>query len=606
MVVALILFGLWNGCRIWGRWQAIQANKPADLIAPFVIVGKESKDGRLGNGMAKMLQSQVSRVATDLDSLHAVFDASQRLPSQSSRDLEGNARALVSQNVFSDIVSSSPDVAKTLPLSLFEAPEFATKVKGIDVGPMVRWAYDRLNHERILRITVQYAEQRAIISGNLGASWDSSVILETSSDDSAVIERITNYIWKRELETTQPHVAALKEEEFKDFAQALREFNEIRELEAAGRFDLEAWKQVAKKTDRLTSIIPNWPDLHLLSAATQLRALNFEQARSHYERARELIAKDNTYQDKKERLDAIDVLLTNLKKIDLSRYVAKAVADAEQRLLERLRVAAEDVDAATPVKVAVAGGLPPTAVLEYQAIERVGTAVQSDESYYDDDLHTGNVARMIPLVAGNRCTLLFAAMTGKNTNIALANNVAVLRKAKPDVIAVAYGTDGPLPPEVMKEIAKCVEDGIIVILPVATNKSPGDPRPVKIINTPVVPGATDIMIVGGVDAEGRRADFSGTARDVYWLPATGIPSMDEHGMVVFGKGVSYAVGLAGGVVARLKSKFPSAKPEDILRAIRDESSPIVPDIGEAKAVVNVGRATDRLKANAPKDPAPTK
>jgi hypothetical protein len=109
------------------------------------------------------------------------------------------------------------------------------------------------------------------------------------------------------------------------------------------------------------------------------------------------------------------------------------------------------------------------------------------------------------------------------------------------------------------------------------------------------------MIVSGVDDNGRQAEFSRSAPGVFWLPGTGIPEINKEGVVVYGKGVSYSVGLAAGVVGRLKAQFPDASSAELLTALRTKATPFDSAIPDAEPVVNVETTRDLLVKKGDRD-----
>jgi len=79
-----------------------------------------------------------------------------------------------------------------------------------------------------------------------------------------------------------------------------------------------------------------------------------------------------------------------------------------------------------------------------------------------------------------------------------------------------------------------------------------------------------VLVASAADSNGRRANFSDTSPGSISGPGVSIPTVSAAtGGIVPGSGTSYSAAFVGGAAALLKAQYPTAKPAQIVVALRD-------------------------------------
>ncbi|MEO1090620.1 MAG: S8 family serine peptidase [Pseudomonadota bacterium] len=597
--VVVIAIALTNAARVLDRVGGWWSQRPPDLIAPITFASYEIKDNEIGSKLAAMLQSKLENTKHTLSNSTLNFDFSD-ISSMPSPDMEDNNvtfNHFVAPRVLATVREQLNET--NLPVHLFNDTNIELNLSGIDAGPWLRWIYRKIHDERIISILVQKSEESSIVSANFDGVGEPPTVLKVSgTSEAAVIDAINFHLWRREIVRDAPEVSAFTEAEFGKFIQVVEAFVAQQKRERAGRRDESSpWLEIGKDAEKLSRIVPRWGNLHLLAGSAYLRGLNFEAARRSFERARD--AKSAFESPDQTAIDSIQAVIDVVTTIDLSEYQEEILNEAEANLLEMMNIDRPNEASGPVISVAVAGGLPPSVLFSLENVERVGSQFSSEEQFHEQDRHAGNVARMVQLVAGSAAQIKVAAMRGSDDTDALVNNLEALVEEEPDVLCVPYAGRkiGVFPDAVMRLLSDAVDAGSVVVLPLANNREGAN-----LMNLPVLSGESGkFMIVSSVDRSGRAADFAKSAPSVLWLPGTAIPEVQSNGTLAFGKGASYSVGLAAGVIARLKAVAAKADAGAIMRALRETAGTDERRAAAAhtdlKPTIDVNAASERLASD---------
>jgi Subtilase family len=176
-------------------------------------------------------------------------------------------------------------------------------------------------------------------------------------------------------------------------------------------------------------------------------------------------------------------------------------------------------------------------------------------------------------------TFEFASVAGESlSEVEILKALKEIASSKPNVLVYAFSRGSETTLTVLRQLAT---DTVVVV---AAGNDGGTSEFDAIDDVALVVGATDL--------NGSKTAFSSSSPRGVWAPGDNIPIISPvTGELSRGAGTSYSAALVGGAAALLKGAYPNAKPQDIVRAIRESAKAPAPG---ALRVVNVTAALTQL------------
>ncbi len=546
--------------------------KLPDTIAPALFVGIEDKDAKAGQALAGMILGRLGKireeVAATVDQLRTPLS---EVPGIRTQD-----------------VYEAVDIE--LPTGLLGPLNIEMKVGGVEVGGILNWIHRTLASDSSLHLTVENGNGRAIVSGSWNDGKD-TLWVEVTGDTTKPItnDRIASAVayalTQRQVASRMGEVGALTAQEFEELMKTLGSVAALNNQASWGRAAESEFAALFDQIDKLVARTPRWKGLVHFSARLADRGGKTERALVLYKDMLALL--DNKSEPHEDVLKRIGVLSERLKALASVPTTKQASSVASPKALSTWPLSAlgiASLDMPTKVRIGVLGGVPSEGTLNPSHYEIVGggTAKPADKMMAE---YVRTVVQAVQLVAPN-ASFVFAksnAKNGMNSDSGIADELAVLAKAKPDIILATFGTvPGSL---YLRAIETIIPGKMLVVLPAGNSR--GEPPPFD--GTPL---ADKVLVAASIDIGGKPSEFTQEGKTVLWAPGEKIPLTPFGEKIDLRAGTTYSAALAAGVAARILAKHPGIEPNLLVSILRD-SAQSFSDGGQR--VVHLSRALQLLK-----------
>ncbi|MCB1909694.1 MAG: proprotein convertase P-domain-containing protein [Rhodocyclaceae bacterium] len=535
-----------------------------DTIAPVHLAGVE--DAKAGQALAGMLLGRLGRIrkemATTLEQLRAPLSDAPR-----PQDI-GEAGAV------------------ELPTALFEPLNIEMKVGGVEVGGLLTWLHRTLAGENALRLTVENANGRAVVSGSWNEGKD-TLWIEITGDATRPIptERIASAaahaLTQQQVASRVPEVDALTVHEFEDLLATFAQAAELNRQVVWGRAAEAEFAELFERIDKLVVRAPRWKELVQFAARLGDRGGKTERALTRYREALDLLEPGSALRPDIEKRIAYlsDRLLATAPGPQPSGAPTRPAAPPRSDwLLAALGVAGLEMPGT--VRVGVLGGLPSSGTLDEARYEVAGDgrAKAADPMMAE---YVRTVVQAVDLVAPQARYIFAPSATsdGLYSDSHLLAELNALAAARPDILLI---TVGPLRGGIYQNVlGKLASEKILVVLPAGNER--GEPPPFDRSAL-----ASRILVVASVDRKGRPSAFTQQGSSVLWAPGEMIP-VRPGDRIDTREGTTYSAALAAGIAARLVAEHPGMRPERVVALLKDSAKPA----GEgARPVINLEAALE--------------
>lgn len=557
---------------------------PADRIADFNILGKEDADGKLARAFPHMLATHLARIRREMeDALNALRvdeEVVARMPSPL-----GEVRTVEDAQSQSRPIRLSEES-----LEVFQPPDVTLKVGGVEVGGIVSWAHRLVVSDRLLQLSLAYDGTKVAAHGGDGRQLNIYVgpqdFPESVSDDR--IARLIAYaIMQEKYRKSFAIFGAFDLEGFEKLLDTVGRVAALNRRVTAGRTPKpEEYKELVPSLDDLVATVSTWQPLIHLAAGVAENAGELVKALVLYQQELALLpAKDPRRERVQARISRIDTRLLAAR----SREPGIASGtDARERNITGIRkmLGVVSLDMPRPPTVAIVGGVPDPAVMAGTTYEVVTSADATPAAASSDipPSYVHSVVDSVRLVAPSAAFLFRAGGVAKTSDLIRAIDDLTVRK--PDVLLV---TLGPLGGPAFERVFEAVADaGVLAV--VAAGNEPN--RPPEFAGSEARRG---MLVVAGIDREGRPARFTSRDAEVVWAPGQDIPVLVDEQKSVSRSGTTYSAALAAGIAARVRAVRPDLAPAEVVAALRAGSVPAADD-PSAPPVLNLERTLALLPA----------
>jgi hypothetical protein len=258
------------------------------VIAPFQIVGQKDDDGKIGSGLAYILQARLKRIEQDLA-------AAQQSLRKTPRASETAIALLPSQQIHSFQPSILPIGLSSvdIPTQLLETTNIKLAVGGVDVGGVLPWIQQRIARPRTLRFSVIYEGDNAIIDGNISAfgkgTGASTIHLETKATSGDITSNIAYALMQRKLiEDGNTTVGALSLDDFRSLLNTIVLTYELNRKGALGSLPKQDdFTKLLPDIEILAKKVPDWTELSYLAAGIAEGASSNDKALYFYKQTQQ-------------------------------------------------------------------------------------------------------------------------------------------------------------------------------------------------------------------------------------------------------------------------------------------------------------------------------
>lgn len=570
-----------------------------DMIAPFSLIGKNDPEGKLGAGLAHMLQSRIGLI---------------------QKHVEESKEALNSASGFSSVITDVRQVAEDrdsnlpipVPEKLFKPMNLNLKVGEVSVGPLLSGIQHHLTKHRQILVTVEYDSdgKNALTVASFGAAADRQLWVTTKAGSSDIASALAYKIWQSHLATDVEEIRDMSHETFRQLIELLSDAVKLERQKGGVR--REDWNDLLKRIEPMMEEKPDWEELasialnianrakdeskidRYLAASGRILRAQLEIKNSEI---KELRAKNPkiTSADRK-RLESLESevksLASRVSDIETKLEERKnereqpqiAVSTVEQhneRILELLGAAGVDGNG-SGVTVAIVGGVAPTMVIPES--KTIGERKSSEDPVNN---YIGAMASAVQILAPD-VEFVFWPMDPYDEST-LTGGVQELIDAGTDLVLLPIRIPVESEGALATALNKLNEENITVIYTASMSmfNSLGEPEWADITQIPRA--TTHNAMVSAVDLNGKMAHFAQNGSQSLWSPGDRILVRNPNLQMMSGTGPAAA--LAAGLVARILEKRPNLEPAEIVTILRETSKSMSDD---GPTILNLGGAVEVL------------
>ena len=238
----LIAANIWYGLRV----IALISNTAPHTLAPFQVIGKEDKDGKLGTALSHMLIGRIAKIRKEMEASAVALEAAQNASGSPYR---------------ASLAQSTP-LSLPFPEAIFVPPDIEFSLGGVEVGGLFSWIVRQLGEERMVHFTVEFTADRAILVGKVGDRYGGALYVDdVEPRNDAIAEAIAYSIVQLELAKRIPEVNALELKEFKVLLSTLHQAAQLNKRIALGRAIGEEFQPLLANMKALAAKMERWKPL---------------------------------------------------------------------------------------------------------------------------------------------------------------------------------------------------------------------------------------------------------------------------------------------------------------------------------------------------------
>ncbi len=241
-------------------------------IAPFAVFGTTENADQLGSILARMLETRLRDLQTDLERLNPVARSSGE-PSAAQ--------------------GASAPTALTLPIlptdsvgvlfSLQSTVDINVSVAGVEVGRVIPWLQQLATRKRTLTFSAYYKDGEVVVSGDIDALLDSRgnrVWLATTDAPDELIDSVATEVPRRRLIRIAggSRLTSLSAQDFRSLLRIMVEFARLDRQASFGRSVQAELAALLPEVEKLVSRVPPWYELTCLAAYIAANAGNRDVA----------------------------------------------------------------------------------------------------------------------------------------------------------------------------------------------------------------------------------------------------------------------------------------------------------------------------------------
>ena len=549
------------------------------IIGPFQIVSEKESERGQGMAMAHMLRARLSRIRQELES--------------SAQSLEAVKHLSFTGGVRPDIPPAS---LITIPDKVFEPVAIDLSVAGVEVGGLLSRAHRLLVEDRILRIVVEFQEDRAIVVGNLDRFGNSPLYLIRAPETDAIITGIAYTFMQRQMLDSIPEVGALDVDEFESLITTLHNVADLNRKAALGRLTSTEYERPLRNLGTLVEKTPQWRTLIQIAAQVAENAQDKDREIYFYQLEKELIDENN--KDYSKIVAKIDELREAIEPGGVATSTIESGDDSET-ISARLRktgatygilasIGVELVASTAKPRIAILGGLPSRGLLPESQQTIVGggqgkTTQRTFEAGYIDSL-----VQAVQLVAPDT-EFIFAPMTG-TTNYYTDSELAIawqnLNSTNPHVLLVTFG---PLIGDPYEQLTReSVKRNIQVVFAKTPDEQLGSKKS-------AYESMDDVIVTTSVGLNGRplrNIDQKDIESPKFWAPGEAIPTLPQGSLKIEPRsGNGYAAAIAAGIAGVAMEAAPEFSLRERIDILRSTARKVVED---GPHVINLGAALEKI------------
>lgn len=287
--VFYILLGLMillvNGWYIHSVYNAFFSRQL--IIAPFRVIGRSDDGTKYGETLASLLDARLAQIQRDLKNSQSMLRRKQAA-NESKAEVPLNPAA----DPRTSYVSTLPLPLVDMNTNLFQPADINVKVSGVELRGLFAWLQRRMTNRRTINFSVYVKENKATISGNLGAlsgSKRDSIWLEATSDPLGITDKIAYAIIQRKMVEAQTEsIAAFEVDEVQTLLTTLFQVADLNRKADAGRPIAGDIAALFPAIDQLAQKVPDWPSLVFFAASMAESAGQVESAIDYYRKLRTL------------------------------------------------------------------------------------------------------------------------------------------------------------------------------------------------------------------------------------------------------------------------------------------------------------------------------
>lgn len=514
-----------------------------------------------------MLVAKVGRISQEMDAAALALEAA-RAASGS-----GSVRPQV----------ESPEVPLSIPNSLFQPLDVKLSVAGVEVGGVLAWVQRAMVEDRVLSFSVQYADDKAIVMGQVpgGSPFYLEGVTPKPPD---IVDAVAYSLVRDHLARRIPEVVAMDVADVKTLLTTLQAAADLDKQTKLGRPGGEGFAPLLGRLDGLIAKMPRWTALIQVAAEMAENARDDAKALGLYAQLQEQTDDSSPFEERltqKVRLleararqsrltaaaapaPAAPVLATETVREDPA--LASLLRDPNRAAIFEL-CGIRSLDMKAEVSVAVLGGVPSRLAVPEERVTIIQGAVRPrTDPMMQEYLDT--VVQWVRLVAPN-ARFVFRPVKGSGggsfTDKELVEAVNDLVAQQPQVLLV---TLGPLESDQYAKLFEAAAAAGTVVVIAAGND--GNKRPVPFAGTALL---DRLMVVSAVALDGRPAEFTQRDPKSFWAPGVDFPVVLGDGKTEKRAGTTCAAALAAGIAARIVADGRATRPEDVIRVLRDTARP---------------------------------